>query len=78
MNPTPSGYDDGGIYPVRTRYAGPRHYNRAFRQAYMTIRAQFPDCYTVPGLGWCGPGWQELTDRLQALDRAAHAGKEGR
>jgi len=31
------------------------------RVVFCHVRALFPEAYMVPGLGWCGPGWQRLT-----------------
>lgn len=53
------------------RYNGPRHYTKAQRKAYTALRAQHPEVYVTPGVGWCGPGWEQVTEAMRAIDAMA-------
>lgn len=50
------------------RFNGPASYNAAQRLAYRQVRAKYPDAYGVAGLGWCGPGWEELSAEMARID----------
>lgn len=37
-----------------------RQQDKSRRLMDKEIRRRWPDCYCVPGIGWCGPQWREV------------------
>lgn len=54
--------------PLRPRYAGPESYSPPFRKRWSEIRSRYPEAYVTPGLGWSGPGWEQLAEEMQVLE----------